>query len=370
MHPCKYLASKRISFEKQLLQKRSENCTLRPESPMGTEPLSPDPRPFEGRPRAREANCPEVSVILPAYRSHETVGGCLEALRRQTFRGFEVIVVDSSPDECTADVVRESFPEVHLIRPGRRMLPHTAREEGVRNARGGLLAFLDPDVYARPDWLSELVAAHRETGRPVVGSLSCNGERRLDVAIHLCKFSKWLPGGAPRPVDMSPTANMLIDRPRFEATGFDGDHMLADVVLTWRLVESGATLWFVPRAEVAHHHLSTFGDFLRERYTRGVTFGELRAGWNHFGRGRSLLYLLVSALPVRLARLLPLVARHCRGAGLSRQLLATFPLVLLGHGASLLGESRAYLRRLLARMPGKTGPHLPAPPSFRRFQRR
>ncbi len=292
-----------------------------------------------------------MSVVLPAYRSQETVGGCLEALRHQTFHGFEVIVVDSSPDERTADVVRAGFPEVRLVRSLRRMLPHTAREEGVRSSRGGLLVFLDPDVYPRPEWLRELVAAHRETGRPVVGSLSCHGERWRDVGIHLCKFSKWLPGGRPRPVDMSPTANMLIDRPRFEATGFGGDHMLADVVLTWRLVESGATLWFVPRAEVAHHHLSGLRDFLRERYRRGVTFGELRAGWHGFGRRRSLLYLVVSAAPIRLARVLALVAGHCRRAGRSRQLLATFPVVALGHWASLLGESRAYLGRLLRRKP-------------------
>jgi GT2 family glycosyltransferase len=301
-------------------------------------------------------------VVVPAYLSHGTVAGCLEALRRQDYRGFEVVVVDSSPDERTARVVA-GFPEARLIRSPSRLFPHAARNLGVQQSRGDLLVFTDPDSYARPGWLRELVAAYAETGEPVVGSLSCHGRRWLDVGVHLCKFSKWLPGGAARPVDMSPTANMLIDRATFEATGgFDGDRMLGDALLSWRLLDAGRTLWFEPRAEVAHHHESTFRGFLRERFERGVMFGELRSDWYGLGRGRSLVYLAVSVLPVRLARILFMVAGHCRGAGQLRQLLATLPVPVLGHTASLLGESRAYLSRLLGRRPRQPGPERAARP--------
>ncbi|HEX6199093.1 MAG TPA: glycosyltransferase [Thermoanaerobaculia bacterium] len=295
---------------------------------------------------------PRVSVVVPAYLSHETVAGCLEAFRRQEYRSFEVVVVDSSPDDRTARVVR-GFPEVRLVRSRRRLLPHAARNLGVRRSRGELLVFMDPDVYPRSDCLGELVAAYGATGRPVVGALSCHGRRWLDVGIHLCKFSKWLPGGTARPVDMSPTANMLVDRATFQAAGgFEGGLMLGDALFSWRLREAGWTLGFAPRAEVAHHHTSGLRAFLRERYVRGVMFGVLRADWEGLGRGRSLLYLAVSLLPVRLARILALTAGHCRRAGQLRQLLATLPVPLLGHAASLLGESRAYLARVVRPRPG------------------
>ncbi|HVS63108.1 MAG TPA: glycosyltransferase [Thermoanaerobaculia bacterium] len=49
---------------------------------------------------------PRVSVVIPAYRSHATIAGCLAALRQQEYRSFEVVVVDSSPDERTAREVR------------------------------------------------------------------------------------------------------------------------------------------------------------------------------------------------------------------------------------------------------------------------
>lgn len=316
------------------------------------EPLHPD----DAEALAPRPEHPRVSVVVPAYLSHETVGGCLEALRRQEYRNFEVVLVDSSPDERTAQVVRGGFPEIRFVRSMRRLLPHAARNEGVSRARGDLLAFTDPDVYPRPDWLGELVAAHEATGHPVVGALACHGRRWLDVGIHLCKFSKWLPAGGGRPVDMSPTANMLLDRASFEAVGgFDGECLLGDALLSWRLVERGHTLWFAPRAEVAHHHLSGPRSFLRERFERGVLFGDLRAAWSGHGRGRSLLYLAVSLLPIRVGRILALVAGHCRAAGELRGFFGTLPVVALGHAASLLGESRAHLRHLLGRQGGAGG---------------
>jgi GT2 family glycosyltransferase len=308
-------------------------------------PTIPGKRP--GRPR--------VSVIVPAYLSHETITSCLEALRHQDHESFEVVVVDSSPDERTARAVRrafppEVFPELRFVRSWCRLLPHAARNLGVARSRGELLVFTDPDIYAPPGWLTRLVGAHDATGQPVVGALSCHGDRWLDRAVHLCKFSKWLPAGEPRPIDMSPTANMLLDRALFEAVGgFDGALMLGDALLSWRLLRHGATLWFEPGAGVDHHHLSTFGGFLRERYRRGVLFGDLRGAWERHSRRRALVYLGVSLLPVRLARIGALVVRHCRAAGETGTLLATFPLVLLGHAASLLGESRAHLARALRR---------------------
>lgn len=309
-------------------------------------------------PTAPEPERPRVSVVVSAYLSHQTIGGCLEALRRQDTRDFEVVVVDSSPDEATARMVRDGFPEARLVRFSRRLLPHAARNLGVARSRGELLAFLDPDVYPGPGWLRELVSAYEETGHPVVGSLACHGRRWLDVGIHLCKFSKWLPGGDPRPVDMSPTANMLIDRGTFDATGgFDGDLMLGDALFSWRLLDRGETLWFTPRAEAAHHHLATPRAFLRERLERGRMFGELRADWEGLGRAGSLLYLAVSVLPIRWLRIAWLVAGHCRDGGELRRLLATLPVVLLGHGASLLGESSAHLRRFVGGRPSRsTGP--------------
>ncbi len=298
---------------------------------------------------------PAVSVIIPAYLSGRTLGGCLEALCGQTFRDFETIVVDSSPVEggpegSSAWIAR--FPDVRFERSARRLLPHAARNRGVELARGEILVFTDPDVYARPDWLERLLAAHRQTGEPVVGALACHGSRWIDRGIHLCKFSKWLPGGAPREVDMGPTANLLLSRRQFEAAGgFPGHQFLGDVTLSRSLRGNGRRLGFEPRAIVEHHHLQSLGSFLEERYTRGRMYGGLRLGWSGGGRAAALGWLAVTAPPLRLARILALVGRHAARAGQAGRYLAALPVVAAGHAASLAGEASAYVRELVPKRP-------------------
>lgn len=290
---------------------------------------------------------PRVSVVLPAYNSHATVSGCLEALRGQTFRDFETIVVDSSPLGETAAIVEARFPEVRCEWRSERLLPHAARNLGMSRSAGELVIHSDPDTYARPDWIERLVGAHDATGHVVVGSLVCHGRRWIDVGVHLCKFSKLLPGGAPRPVDIAPTANMLASRSTFEAVGeLPSEGMQGDAEWSRRARQQQRTLWFEPSAVVEHHHLETLCSFIRERARRGEEFGRMRSAWLGGRRGWLLLYLLVSALPVRLIRVLALTWLHCWRAASLWDFVWTSPLVIAGHVSSLLGESRAYARWL------------------------
>jgi GT2 family glycosyltransferase len=294
----------------------------------------------------------EVSIVLPCFNSQRTIVGCLDALRQQSFTRFESIVVDSSPGkECEA-IIRERYPEVRYEHSLQRLLPHAARNRGAEAALGDLLVFSDPDAYARPDWLERLVAHHRATGHIIVGALSCFGRRWTDLGNHLCKFSKWLPGGAPRSLDNAPTANLLCPHPVFDRLGrFDGTNLHGDTSFSWKARAQGHVLWFAPDAIVFHHHIQGVGDMLRERLSRGVLFGELRADLWSNRRSKLLLYLLVSLLPVRLLRVMALTAAHCRRARCLIDLVATHPLVVLGHEAALLGECSAYARRLVTRQP-------------------
>ncbi|HEX6203617.1 MAG TPA: glycosyltransferase [Thermoanaerobaculia bacterium] len=292
---------------------------------------------------------PAVSIVVASYRSAATLPAHLAALAAQTLADAEIVVVDSSPDDESARAVAASGVPVRLVRSPRRLLPQEARNCGAAEARGELLLFTDPDTYPAADWCGRMVAAHRQTGHAVVGALECWGGRWLDRGVHLTKFSKFLPGGPPRPVDTAPTAAFLCPRALFESCGgFPADAFQGDALFAWRLLERGETLWFEPRAVTDHDHRTGLGDFLRERFRRGVGFGHLRAAARHHRRRDDLGFLLVSLLPLRLARVLSLVAGHAVRARWGLRLLATLPLVAAGHAANLLGESRAYAERLLA----------------------
>lgn len=296
---------------------------------------------------------PALSVVIPAYDSHSTIRACLESLERQTFTDFETIVVDSGPDGTSERIVRERFPRVRFLRSANRLLPQAARRLGVGHAMSPVIVFTDPDCYADRAWLERLLARHRATGEVVVGALACHGGRLWDRAVHLCKFSKWLPRGAARPVDMAPTANLLIDREQLRAAGdlAVSDSLMGDVELSRNLLANGRTLWFEPAAIVAHHHEQTLRSFVRERFVRGRRYGELRAGWLGHRPLPLLRYLLATVLPVRMARISAFVARDAYRSKQLGAFVVGLPIVLGGHVLSLAGEAVAYATALFATSP-------------------
>lgn len=95
-----------------------------------------------------------VSVIVPAYNTAEFISEALDSIFHQTFRNFEVIVVnDGSPDTETLERVLEPYrARVIYVKQENRGLAG-ARNTAIRRARGKYLAFLDSDDSWLPEYL-------------------------------------------------------------------------------------------------------------------------------------------------------------------------------------------------------------------------
>ncbi len=130
-----------------------------------------------------------VSVVIAAYHSDAVIEGCLEALRRQTINDFEVIVVNSSPEDRTREIVTTRFPEVRFLENTTRLLPHAARNQGVQVAGGSFLVFTDADCRGAPDWIERLLEAQTKGHEVVAGSIEPEGTSWFELGIHLCKYS-------------------------------------------------------------------------------------------------------------------------------------------------------------------------------------
>lgn len=290
-----------------------------------------------------EGGAPRVSVVIAVYRSGATFERCLETMCAQRFDSYEVVAVDSSPDDRCREIA-ERFPAVRYVHSPVRLLPHAARNLGADSARGELLLFTDPDIYASPDWVARMVAAHELHGGVIVGALENHGRAWFDLGVHWTKFSKWMPGGEPREVDMGPTASLLCPRSRFEEAGrFPGEQLLGDVAFSRRLRGLGLTLWLSPTAVVAHDHRQTLASFLRERYVRGALFGRMEVEERRSSWPGRVSRALVSALPIRLGSNLAHVVDHGRRSGRLPELALVWPIVFVGFCASLLGEARGFL---------------------------
>ena len=99
---------------------------------------------------------PLVSVIIPAYRVAKRIAKALDSIRAQTFRDFEIIVInDGSPDSDELERTLAAFPDPIIYISQENRGPGAARNAGIREARGEFIAFLDADDYWKPDFLEK-----------------------------------------------------------------------------------------------------------------------------------------------------------------------------------------------------------------------
>jgi len=92
---------------------------------------------------------PKISVIIPAYNSEVFLARALRSVEAQTFRDFEIVLVDDGSTDGTAEIAR-SFESVRYFHQPNQ-LQAVARNRGLAEARGELIAFLDAD----DEWLPE-----------------------------------------------------------------------------------------------------------------------------------------------------------------------------------------------------------------------
>lgn len=108
---------------------------------------------------AKVAPSPAVSIVIPAYLVSDYIVEALESVFAQTFTDYEILVVnDGSPDTVLFEQLLERFSDsiVYLKQPHRGA--GEARNFGIREARGKLIAFLDGDDVWFPRYLQSQVS--------------------------------------------------------------------------------------------------------------------------------------------------------------------------------------------------------------------
>lgn len=126
---------------------------------------------------------PKISVIVPIYKVEQYLHRCIDSILAQTFRDFELILVDDgSPDNCGAicDAYAAQHDFIVVIHKENGGLSD-ARNHGIDIARGEYLSFIDSDDWVTPDFLEQLYTAIMQTGcrMSICNVMWHDGEREL-----------------------------------------------------------------------------------------------------------------------------------------------------------------------------------------------
>lgn len=137
---------------------------------------------------------PLFSIIIPTYNRAHLVGGTIESVLAQSFRDFEVIVVDDGSTDRTPELLQSFGKKITAIRQENRGA-EAARHNGAAHARGGYLVLLDSDDLL----LGEALATYARVIRA--------GETPALIITRLCRFHDGEP--IPAPADAAATIEVL-----------------------------------------------------------------------------------------------------------------------------------------------------------------
>lgn len=234
-------------------------------------------------------NFPFISVIVCSYNGSATIKDTMDGLMRLTYPNFEVIVIDDGSKDNLVEIV-STYP-VKLITTKNRGLGR-ARNTGMYNAKGEILAYIDDDAYPDEHWLHYLAYAYNTSTHGAVGGPNIipadNGPIATCVAnapggpVHVLEtdeIAEHIPG-----CNFSVRKDVLM-----KIGGFDAIYRCAgdDVDVCWRIQEAGYTIGFHPSALVWHHRRNSLKAYWKQQQGYGKAEALLEAKWpekyNGFG---------------------------------------------------------------------------------------
>lgn len=286
-------------------------------------------------PEAMSASLPFVSVIIPAWNCRDQVAGCLQALAAQTYPRdrFEVLLIDNGSTDGTAEVAR-AFGVTALSEPTPGS--YHARNRGLAEARGELIAFTDADCEPAPDWLANAVSAAQ--AHPHAGVLAGKIELRPSGPAIYCTFERLFAFRQDHDAKrgLCATANWMSRREHLQRLGgFEASRKSgADGELARKFHEAGLPVVYVDDMVVRHPARGALRDLAQRR--RRLTGGR----WERtHGAARSVKVLGIIVWDT---------ARRLKTAAVAPGLRAGERVQVAGLVLAMSGVAMAELTRLMA----------------------
>jgi len=227
---------------------------------------------------------PSVSVIVPIYNGESDLPALLNCLNAQTYPNFECVLVDNNSNDRTSELLQAAASErIRVFNQSQIQSSYAARNLGIQNAIGEILAFTDADCRPEPNWLTDLIQPFLDRSIGLVAgeikALAGNGllEQYADRQETLSqKHTLNHPFCA-----YGQTANLAIRLEALKQVGLFRPYLTTggDADICWRILrETAWELRFAETAIVRHRHRTTLT--------------ELKSQWRRYGRSNRYLHEL------------------------------------------------------------------------------
>jgi GT2 family glycosyltransferase len=223
-----------------------------------------------------EKAAPKVAVAVITHNGKKYLKTCFESLLNQTYKNFDIYLIDNASSDGSSEYVEQNFPMVKIIRFEKNLGFAKAYNIAIRMIDADYIALLNDDTKAHPKWLEELVKAALEDEKAgALGSLILFLDHP-NIVQHaggmITPIGSGIDIGFGRPlheVDLRKRyvgyvcgAAMLVKKEVFEKVGgFDDDYFayFEDVDLCWRMWLQGYKVVLVPTSVAYHKYGGSWG---------------------------------------------------------------------------------------------------------------
>lgn len=198
-----------------------------------------------------------ISVVMPCYNAEPYVREAILSVLQQSYTSLELIIVDDGSTDGSTEIIEQlayAHPSIRIVYQN-RIGPYAARNQGLAQAHGNFVAFLDADDYWHPDALAQLHTALNDAPADVaycgwqhVGPLADNLQPHNPIDLHDKNILEHFLKACPWPINAVLIKRQLIDSLRGfserRATAMDYDLWLRMLTLKPRWVRVPAVLAF------------------------------------------------------------------------------------------------------------------------------
>jgi len=216
---------------------------------------------------------PAVSVVIVNWNGLHFLPACFDGLAAQTYKDFEIILIDNASVDGSVQAIRRDYPHVRLVENDANVGFAVANNQALAPCRGRYVALLNNDTAANPGWLAGLVRAL--DGHPNAAG-ACGTVVALEDPARVIFTTPKIDAHAARAIwvrEPSPLArvdslsgnSMLVRRAAIDHLGFlDPAYVAYYEETDWcaRALRAGYDLLYTPEAVCAHKEFgSATGDF-------------------------------------------------------------------------------------------------------------
>ncbi|MBZ9578028.1 glycosyltransferase [Patescibacteria group bacterium] len=209
-----------------------------------------------------------ISIVIPTYNAEKTLKQCLNSILNQTYKNYEIIVVDNNSTDKTEKIIKELQRKNKKIKYlfEKRKGRGAARNTGEKKARGKIILMTDSDCIVPKNWVSEMVKAIKEYDA-VQGFEQAVSDNFWSRCYQMDSKKKYEKESMKNPIGKIDTKNFAIKKEVLKKIGFTSRKYISgnDTDLSIKLAKNNCKVRFMKNIKVKHSHVDSLKKIFKKR---------------------------------------------------------------------------------------------------------